>query len=129
MSTSCVEPLLISSGIRRRSVMFYCKLIHNFLNVLLYCYIVNLRAEYLCRRRRHEIDVIAATGDGEVFIWDYTSRDLVNKISVHSSPVSGVCFVLSGDRVVTACDDGDMRVTDLSVLDSVSIFLYFCGFV
>lgn len=71
------------------------------------------------RRRRHEIDVIAATGDGEVFIWDYTSRDLVNKISVHSSPVSGVCFVLSGDRVVTACDDGDMRVTDLSVLDSV----------
>ncbi|XP_075992601.1 protein FAN-like [Anticarsia gemmatalis] len=71
------------------------------------------------RRRRHEIDIITATSEGEVFIWDYTSKDLVNKLCVHTSPVSGVCFVLSGDRVVTASDDGDISVTDLSVLDSV----------
>lgn len=71
------------------------------------------------RRRRHEIDIITATGDGEVFVWNYTTKDLMNKICVHSSPVSGVCFVLSGDRVVTASDDGDISVTDLSVLHSV----------
>lgn len=87
---------------------------------ILLCYGIDVIS---LRRRRHEIDIIAATGDGEVFVWDYTTRELKNKICVHSSPVSGVCFVLSGDRVVTASEDGDVSVTDLSVLHSVSLYI------
>ncbi|XP_026322727.1 protein FAN-like isoform X2 [Hyposmocoma kahamanoa] len=71
------------------------------------------------RRRRHEIDVITGTSDGEVFFWDFTTRDLMNKVCVHSSPLCGVGFVLSGDRVATISEDGNMIVTDLSVLHSV----------
>ncbi|XP_028155819.1 protein FAN-like isoform X2 [Ostrinia furnacalis] len=71
------------------------------------------------RRRRHEIDIISCTSDGEVFIWSLTSRELVSKICVHNASVIGASVVLTGDRVVTASEDGDMRVTDLSVTHSV----------
>lgn len=82
------------------------------------------------RRRRHEIDVITGTSDGEVFFWNLTTRDLMNKVCVHSSPLCGVGFVLSGDRVATISEDGNMIVTDLSVLHSVSALfedvIYYC---
>ncbi|XP_072936981.1 protein FAN-like [Epargyreus clarus] len=70
------------------------------------------------RYRRHEFDIITGTNDGEVFIWDFTSRALVNKIRLYSTAVSGVCF-LSTDRIVTVSEGGEMTVTDLSVLHSV----------
>ncbi|VVD01443.1 unnamed protein product [Leptidea sinapis] len=58
------------------------------------------------------------TNDGEVFIWEYRSKDLLNKIRIHSSPVRGVCM-LTSDRIVTVCGGGDMTVTDLNVLNTV----------
>ncbi|XP_045511123.1 protein FAN-like [Colias croceus] len=70
------------------------------------------------RRRNYELDILAGTTDGEVFIWEYRSKDLLNKIKIHSSPVCGVSF-LSADRIVTLCEDGDMTVTDLSVVNTV----------
>lgn len=73
------------------------------------------------RRRRYEVDIITATSEGEVFVWDYTKKKLSSKISIYPSSVSGLCFVLSDDRIVTASRDGDISVTDLSVLYSVSI--------
>lgn len=71
------------------------------------------------RRRGHEIDIITGTSDGEVFIWNYTTKRLSNKISIFSSSISGLCFALSDDRLVTSSSDGNMSVTDLSVLHSV----------
>ncbi|XP_059049861.1 protein FAN-like [Achroia grisella] len=70
------------------------------------------------RRRRNEIDIITGTSDGEVFIWDLRTRELA-KLCLHTSAVSSACLVLSGDRVVTASENGDMNVTDLSVSHSV----------
>ncbi|CAK1602846.1 unnamed protein product [Parnassius mnemosyne] len=71
------------------------------------------------RYRRFELDIITGTSDGEVFIWDFTSKELMNKVRIHSSPVCGVSLVLSGDSIVTTSEDGDVYVTDLSVLHSV----------
>ncbi|XP_045767552.1 protein FAN-like [Maniola jurtina] len=70
------------------------------------------------RYRRHLLDIIAGTSDGEVFIWDYSTKELINKIAVHSSPVNGVCL-LCEDRIVTVSDSGELNVTDLTVLNSV----------
>ncbi|XP_052745807.1 protein FAN isoform X2 [Bicyclus anynana] len=70
------------------------------------------------RYRRHMLEIIAGTSDGEVYIWDYSSKELINKISIHSSPVNGVCL-LREDRIVTVSDAGDLNVTDLTVLNSV----------
>ncbi|XP_050670489.1 protein FAN-like [Leptidea sinapis] len=70
------------------------------------------------RYRKFELDILAGTNDGEVFIWEYRSKDLLNKIRIHSSPVRGVCM-LTSDRIVTVCGGGDMTVTDLNVLNTV----------
>ncbi|XP_068621017.1 protein FAN-like [Battus philenor] len=70
------------------------------------------------RYQRFELHVIAGTSDGEVFIWDLASRELMNKVRIHSSPVCGASYALS-DSIITVSEDGDMYVTDLSVLDSV----------
>ncbi|XP_047545229.1 protein FAN-like [Vanessa atalanta] len=70
------------------------------------------------RYRRHILEIFAGTSDGEVFVWDYSTKDLMNKIKVHTSAVSGVCL-LCEDRIVTTSENGDLSVTDLSVLNSV----------
>lgn len=70
------------------------------------------------RYRRHILDVLACTSDGEVFIWDFSTKELINKLCIHNSPVTGVCL-LSEERIVTSSENGDLSVTDLSVLNSV----------
>lgn len=74
---------------------------------------------YYCRYRKFELDVLAGTTDGEMYIWDFRSKELLHKVKVHSQGLYGVCF-LSEDRVVTVSEDGNLIVTDLSVLHSVS---------
>ncbi|XP_049879652.1 protein FAN-like [Pectinophora gossypiella] len=69
------------------------------------------------RRRRHEIDIIATTTDGEVFVWELNNKGLVNKMQVHEIPVTAA-RMLPADRLVTIADDG-LCVTDLAVLHSV----------
>ncbi|CAH2067235.1 unnamed protein product, partial [Iphiclides podalirius] len=71
------------------------------------------------RRRRSELDVIAGTGDGEVFVWDFASKTLRSKVRAHSAPLCGLAEVLSGDSLVTAAEDGELKVTDLGVLHTV----------
>ncbi|CAH2104383.1 unnamed protein product [Euphydryas editha] len=70
------------------------------------------------RYRRHILDILAGTSDGEIFIWDYSTKELINKINVHTSDVTGVCL-LCEDRIVTTSENGDLSVTDLGVLNSV----------
>lgn len=71
------------------------------------------------RRRRHEVDIITGTSDGELFIWSLNNKGLIAKFSAHPSEITCVCFVLSADRIVTANTERDITVTDLSVLHSV----------
>ncbi|CAK1544164.1 unnamed protein product [Leptosia nina] len=70
------------------------------------------------RYRNFELDILAGTTDGEVYVWEFRSKSLMHKVSVHSTDICGVCF-LSADRVVTVSGNGDMIVTDLTVLHSV----------
>ncbi|XP_047515344.1 protein FAN-like isoform X1 [Pieris napi] len=70
------------------------------------------------RHRKFELDILAGTTDGEVYIWEFRSKVLLHKVKIHSQALYGVCF-LSEDRVVTAGEDGDLIVTDLNVLNSV----------
>ncbi|KAJ2953827.1 hypothetical protein O0L34_g1455 [Tuta absoluta] len=70
------------------------------------------------RRRKHEFDVITTTSDGELFIWNYTTKEVTSKLRIHSSAVSDA-RLLTADRVVTVAADGGVIVTDLSVLHSV----------
>ncbi|CAH2256835.1 jg11003, partial [Pararge aegeria aegeria] len=74
----------------------------------------------MTKYRRRDLDIIAGTSDGDVYIWDYTTKELINKITVHSSPVTGVCL-LCEDRIVTVSDGGDLNVTDLTVLNSLTM--------
>ncbi|XP_061707525.1 protein FAN-like [Cydia pomonella] len=71
------------------------------------------------RRRRHSVDIIAGTSDGELYVWDLMARELLAKMSIHTSPIVGACFIPAGDRIVTIARDTDMSVTDLLVCDSV----------
>ncbi|XP_045459120.1 protein FAN-like [Melitaea cinxia] len=70
------------------------------------------------RYRRHILDILAGTSDGEIFIWNYSTKELINKINIHTSDVTGVSL-LCEDRIVTTSEDGTLSVTDLSVLNSV----------
>ncbi|CAG9566651.1 unnamed protein product [Danaus chrysippus] len=70
------------------------------------------------RYRKHYLDILSGTSDGDVYLWDYSTKELMNKIAVHPSPVAGICL-LSEERIVSASENGDLSVTDLKVLNSV----------
>ncbi|XP_013133994.1 PREDICTED: protein FAN-like [Papilio polytes] len=71
------------------------------------------------RYRGAELDVLAGSVEGEVFIWELRRRQLSSKVRVHAAPLAALSLVLSGDRIVTSTDDGHLYVTDLGVYHSV----------
>lgn len=68
------------------------------------------------------MDVISGTSDGEVYIWSLDSNTLLNRIYIHARCLTTACYIVSGERVITTCEDGDMCITDINLSHSVSIF-------
>ncbi|CAH0404999.1 unnamed protein product [Chilo suppressalis] len=70
------------------------------------------------RRSGQEVDIMAGTSDGEVSIWRLRTRQRLSVSRVHSAAVTA-CLVLPAARLLTASENCDLFVTDLSVAHTV----------
>lgn len=62
-----------------------------------------------------------AGGNGNLYIWDATSGDLIQLLQGHRAQVRDIQYSFDGSRMITASMDGTVRVWDASTGDLLSI--------
>ena len=71
---------------------------------------------------REEPWIIGSFYSGEVCIWNYQSRELIQTFYVTDVPVRAVRFIEDQDWFVCGCDDKQVRVYDYKTMDVVIQF-------
>ena len=76
-----------------------------------------------CDLHTSEPWLLVSLSSGNVHIWNYLTQKIVRKLEVSDWPVRAAIFVERKSWVVTACDDGFIRVFDQNLQSDYSSFI------